>query len=58
MLFNGHGDPETMAVPVQLVDRWWSIELDTARPKAPGRPVVGSLIVDPWSVVVLRESEQ
>ncbi len=58
VLFNGHGDPETMAVPVQLVDRWWSIELDTARPKAPGRPVVGSLIVDPWSVVVLRESEQ
>ncbi len=58
VLFNGHGDPETFTVPEAVGDRWWSCELDSARPKAPGRPVVASLVVEPWSVVVLRESER
>ncbi len=56
VLFNANNTPKRFSVPPELADRWWRIELDSASPKTPDRPVVGSVTADPWSVLVLREA--
>ncbi len=58
VLFNATDDPQRFSVPPELADRSWHLELDSAFPKAPDRPVVGSVDVPAWSVVVLREDER
>ena len=55
VLFNAADQPQRFSVPPELADRWWRIEFDSAAPKTPDRPVVGSVTAPAWSVVVLRE---
>ncbi len=57
VLFNAASTPQRFSVPPDLADRWWRIELDSSDPKGPDRPVVGSVTVPSWSVVLLREDQ-
>lgn len=57
VLFNSASTPQRFSVPPELADRWWRVELDSSQPKIPDRPVVGSVTVPAWSVVLLREDQ-
>ncbi len=55
VLFNADATDKPFSIPMPLAGRWWRTELDSARPEAPNRPVVGSLVVPSRSVMVLRD---
>ncbi len=56
VLFNAHHEPQRFSVPPELGHRLWRVEVDSASPKDPDRPVVGGVTVPSWSVIVLREN--
>ncbi|NNF54738.1 MAG: glycogen debranching protein GlgX [Acidimicrobiales bacterium] len=55
ILMNANSVPVRFTVPAELTDRFWRIELDTASPKSPDRPVVGSIEAQAWSVIILKD---
>ncbi len=55
ILMNANSIPVQFSIPTALSDRFWRIEIDTAQPKSPDRPVVGTVDAEAWSVVVLKE---
>ncbi len=55
VLFNASAAPRSFAVPPELSTRWWRSELDTAEPTQPQRPVVSAVVVEGWSIVLLRD---
>jgi glycogen operon protein len=55
ILMNANSVPIRFEIPAALSGGFWRIEIDTAHPKSPDRPVVGSVEAEAWSVVVLKE---
>jgi len=55
VLFNANDVDRRFSVPPELAERPWILELDSSDDKATGLPVMGSMSVPSWSVVVLRE---
>ncbi len=55
VLFNAEEGDRRFSIPPELTGRNWYLELDSAEPKASGNPLVGSLAVAGWSVVVLSD---
>jgi glycogen operon protein len=55
ILMNANSVPARFEIPAALSDRFWRIAIDTAQPKSPDRPVVGSVKAEAWSLVVLEE---
>ncbi len=55
ILLNANAVPVRFTVPPELSDRFWRVEMDTADPKGADRPVVGSIELESWSVIVLKE---
>ncbi len=57
IMFNTGATPVRMSVPPELADRSWRLAVSTSAPAAQGHTVVSSLVVEPWSVVVLCDAE-
>lgn len=55
ILMNANSVPIRFEIPAALSDRFWRIQIDSAQPKSPDRPVVGTVEAESWSVVVLKE---
>lgn len=58
VLFNANDVDRRFSIPPELAERIWHLELDSSDDKAAGAPVMGSLSVPSWSVVVLREGDE
>ncbi len=57
VLFNANDGDRRFSIPPELSERIWTLELDTSDSKANGTPVLGSLSVPSWSVVVLIDGD-
>ena len=57
VLFNANDHDRRFSIPPELSERIWHLELDSADAKASGTPVLGSLSVPSWSVVVLIDGD-
>jgi glycogen operon protein len=55
ILFNVGPRPTRMSVPPELANHRWHLELSTADPTAGGDTVISSVVVEPWSVLVLSD---
>ncbi len=55
VLFNANDVDRRFSIPPELSERLWHLELDSSEDKTSDTPVMGSLSVPSWSVVVLRE---
>ncbi|MEZ5379455.1 MAG: glycogen debranching protein GlgX [Acidimicrobiales bacterium] len=56
IMFNAGPGAVRMSVPPELADRAWSLTLSSSAPMAKGHTVISSLVVEPWSVVVLCDA--
>lgn len=57
VLFNANDVERRFSIPPELAERIWHLELDSSDNKTSGAPVMGSLSVPSWSVVVLQEGD-